>query len=39
VLAITHLDGKPAGNGKPGAMFSRLYNLYQDFKRDVMRAK
>jgi D-alanine transaminase len=38
VLAITQLDGKPVGNGKPGAMFSRLYNLYQDFKRDVMRA-
>jgi len=38
VLAITSLDGKPVGTGKPGAMFSRLYGLYQDFKRDVMRA-
>lgn len=38
VLAITQLDGKPVGNGKPGAMFSRLHKLYQDFKRDVMRA-
>jgi len=37
VLAITHLDGKPVGTGKPGAMFARLYKLYQDFKRDVMR--
>ncbi|HYR05491.1 MAG TPA: D-amino acid aminotransferase [Gallionella sp.] len=38
VLAITQLDGKPVGNGKPGPMFARLYALYQDFKRDVMRA-
>ncbi|HXU94102.1 MAG TPA: D-amino acid aminotransferase [Gallionella sp.] len=37
VLAITHVDGKPVGTGKPGAMFARLYQLYQDFKRDVMR--
>jgi len=39
VLAITHLDGKPVGTGKPGPMFARLYKLYQDFKRDVMRKK
>lgn len=39
VLAITQLDGKPVGSGKPGAMFTRLYALYQDFKRDVMRKK
>jgi len=38
VLAITRLDGKPVGNGKPGAMFAGLHKLYQDFKRDVMRA-
>jgi D-alanine transaminase len=37
VLAITRLDGKPVGDGKPGAMFARLHRLYQDFKRDVMR--
>jgi D-alanine transaminase len=39
VLAITTLDGKPVGNGKPGAMFSKLHKLYQDYKRDVMRKK
>jgi D-alanine transaminase len=39
VLAITTLNGKPVGTGKPGAMFERLHKLYQDFKRDVMRAK
>jgi D-alanine transaminase len=37
VLAITTLDEKPVGNGKPGAMFARLYPLYQTFKREVMR--
>jgi len=38
VLAITQLDGKPVGTGKPGAMFTKLHGLYQNFKRDVMRA-
>jgi D-alanine transaminase len=38
VLAITQLDGKPVGTGKPGAMFAKLHELYQNFKRDVMRA-
>jgi D-alanine transaminase len=38
VLAITKLDGKPVGAGKPGPMFSQLHALYQNFKRDVMRA-
>ncbi len=37
VLAITTLDGKPVGSGKPGAMFARLHQLYQDYKRTVMR--
>lgn len=38
VLAITQLDGKPVGNGKPGAMFTRLHQLYQEYKQKVMRA-
>jgi D-alanine transaminase len=37
VLPITTIDGKPVGNGKPGAMFARLHALYQEFKREVMR--
>ncbi len=37
VLAVTTLDGKLVGDGKPGPMFARLYQLYQGFKRDVMR--
>lgn len=39
VLAVTQLDGKPVGSGKPGVMFARLHALYQDFKRNVMRKK
>jgi D-alanine transaminase len=38
VLAIVELDGKPIGDGKPGPAFKRMYQLYQDFKRRVMRA-
>ena len=38
VLAIVSLDGKPVGDGKPGPVFRRMYALYQDFKRTVMRA-
>ena len=37
VLAVTTLDGKAVGNGRPGAMFARMYELYQTFKREVMR--
>jgi D-alanine transaminase len=39
VLPITHLDGKPVGTARPGPMFNKIYQLYQEFKRDVMRAK
>ncbi|MEI7843011.1 MAG: D-amino acid aminotransferase [Gallionellaceae bacterium] len=38
VLAITTLNGKPVGTGKPGALFSKLHPLYQNFKQEVMRA-
>jgi len=37
ILAITQLDSKPVGTGKPGAMFAKLYQLYQDYKATVMR--
>ena len=37
VLAVTRLDGKAVGTGKPGPMFKRMYKLYQDYKRTVMR--
>jgi D-alanine transaminase len=32
VLAVTTLDGKPVGSGKPGALFRRMHALYQDYK-------
>ncbi|MBI4204194.1 MAG: D-amino acid aminotransferase [Betaproteobacteria bacterium] len=37
VLAVTTLDGKAVGAGKPGAVFRRVHQLYQEFKRKVMR--
>ena len=37
VLAVTLLDGKPVGNGKPGPVFRTVYQAFQDFKRKVMR--
>jgi D-alanine transaminase len=38
VLAIVQLDGRAVGGGKPGPVFKRVHKLYQDFKREVMRA-
>lgn len=37
ILAITALDGKTIGEGIPGIMFHRVYSLYQDYKKHVMR--
>ena len=38
VLAIVELDGKRVGDGRPGPVFQRMYQLYQEFKQKVMRA-
>jgi D-alanine transaminase len=38
VLAIVELDGKPVGDGRPGPVFRRMHQLYQEFKQTVMRA-
>jgi D-alanine transaminase len=38
ILAIVSLDGGKIGDGKPGPQFRRMYELYQEFKRKVMRA-
>jgi D-alanine transaminase len=38
VLAIVELDGKRIGDGRPGPVFRRMYQLYQEFKQKVMRA-
>ncbi|MBU1689307.1 MAG: D-amino acid aminotransferase [Gammaproteobacteria bacterium] len=37
VLAITHLDGQPVADGRPGPLFRQMYPLYQDYKNTVMR--
>ena len=37
VLAVTSLDGKAVGAGKPGPVFRKIHQLYQEFKRKVMR--
>ena len=38
VFPIVELDGARIGDGRPGAQFHRMYALYQEFKRKVMRA-
>jgi len=38
VLAIVSLDGRQVGDGRPGPLFARMYQLYQEFKQKVMRA-
>jgi D-alanine transaminase len=39
VLAVTTLDGKPVGSGKPGAAFKRMHALYQDHKAALAKAR
>jgi D-alanine transaminase len=38
VFPIVELDGRKIGDGKPGPVFRRMYQLYQEFKQKVMRA-
>jgi D-alanine transaminase len=38
VLAVTTLDGKPVGSGKPGPIGERVHALYQQYKAKVMRS-
>lgn len=33
VLAVTTLDGKAVGSGKPGPLYAKAYALFQDLKR------
>lgn len=37
VLAITSLDGRPVGDGKPGPVGREMHAWYQEFKNTVMR--
>ncbi len=38
VFPIVELDGRKVGDGRPGPVFRRVYQLYQEFKQKVMRA-
>jgi D-alanine transaminase len=38
VLAIVELDGRNIAEGKPGPLFRRMHQLYQEFKQKVMRS-
>ncbi len=36
VVPITKLDGRPVGNGQPGPMFRKVYQLFQDYKKALL---
>ena len=38
VLAIVELDGRKIADGRPGPLFRRMHQHYQEFKQKVMRA-
>jgi D-alanine transaminase len=38
VLAITTLDSKPVGSGKPGPLFRRMHALFQEYKARIGKA-
>lgn len=35
VQAVTRLDGKPVGTGKPGPLWRRIYEQWQRYKREL----
>ena len=39
VLAVTTLDGKPVGSGKPGPLFRRMHALFQEHKSRLSRER
>ena len=39
VLAVTRLDGKPVGTGKPGPVFRRMHALYQEYKAKLGKSR
>ena len=39
VLAVTTLDGKPVGSGRPGPMFKRMHALYQEHKAKLRQSR
>lgn len=39
VMAVTTLDGRPVGDGKPGPLFRRMLAAYLHYKHTVMRGQ
>ena len=37
VLAVTTIDGKPVAGGKPGALFKRMHQLFQEHKAQALK--
>jgi D-alanine transaminase len=35
VVAVTRLDGRPVGSGRPGPLWRRVYELFQTYKREL----
>ena len=35
VVAVTRVDGEPIGNGRPGPLWRRVYDLFQAYKREL----
>lgn len=35
IQPVTSLDGEPVGAGKPGPVWRKLYDAYQDYKREI----
>ena len=39
ILAVTQLNGKPVGSGKPGPLWERMFGLYQQYKQQLREGK
>lgn len=35
VIAVTRVDGRPIGGGKPGPLWRKVYDLFQVYKREL----
>lgn len=35
VVAVTRIDGQPVGNGRPGPLWRQIYDLFQQYKREL----
>lgn len=39
VLPVTRIDGEPVGEGRPGPLFRRVYDLFQRYKQECLAGK